>query len=286
MLPAHSSSGYCDIQGRRRVIEDFHAIHLSSTLLFYAIFDGHTGNLASKYAASFLYDKLESRLATLLLDEPRQENWKDQVEQHVRVAFYELHDEFLVATKFRTRTMDQSGTTATAAIVAPNAVMIASLGDSRAVLSSRNAQGEVAAIQLTTDHVASNTVEQDLVKARGGTIVYHNGVDRVNGSLAITRSIGDASLSPFLSREADVLTFTRSEIKHQCGDDGLIPCFLILASDGLWDMLSNQEAVDMALEYMQSDEDGSLQQAAEALTLEAYVRGSRDNIGVAVIAID
>jgi serine/threonine protein kinase len=52
MLPAHPFSGYCDIQGRRSVIEDFHSIHLLPSWQFYGIFDGHLGNLASKYAAS------------------------------------------------------------------------------------------------------------------------------------------------------------------------------------------------------------------------------------------
>ena len=40
MLPTHSTSGYCDIQGRRRTIEDFHTIHLNENHQFYGIFDG------------------------------------------------------------------------------------------------------------------------------------------------------------------------------------------------------------------------------------------------------
>jgi serine/threonine protein phosphatase PrpC len=69
----------------------------------------------------------------------------------------------------------------------------------------------------------------------------------------------------------------------------------VLASDGLWDVLSNQEAVDMVTQAVRAHDSrhgigwesgGAFQEAAETLTQEAYVRGSTDNIGVCIIAID
>jgi serine/threonine protein phosphatase PrpC len=67
-----------------------------------------------------------------------------------------------------------------------------------------------------------------------------------------------------------------------------------IASDGLWDTMSNQEAVDMVVDVIlhASHENfavrgGSVfQDAAERLAVEAYVRGSTDNIGVCVIAVE
>lgn len=70
---------------------------------------------------------------------------------------------------------------------------------------------------------------------------------------------------------------------------------MILASDGLWDVMENQEAVDIvhdivlrAVEAKSIDwrETAAFQEAAEYLTIDAYVRGSTDNIGVCVVAID
>jgi protein phosphatase 1L len=69
-----------------------------------------------------------------------------------------------------------------------------------------------------------------------------------------------------------------------------MPCFIILASDGLWDVFTNQEAVDLVTSVLQKYgpqtwKEGGFQEAAKVLTQEAFVRGSGDNIGVCVVAI-
>ncbi|KAL3914771.1 MAG: hypothetical protein SGILL_005963 [Bacillariaceae sp.] len=322
MLPEHSTSGYCDLQGRRPTIEDFHSIRLHSDHQFYGIFDGHTGNLASKYAASKLYKKLLQHLPELFSNNAKKTHvlLKDEVKANVTLAFEKVHDGFLEAVDVMSSpvieagtapSMDQSGTTATALLVTKDIVLVASLGDSRAVMSSRddgkpNGRKDfpaMLAIQLTPDHVASDPTERGLVIARGGSVSRSaGGLQRVNGTLAITRSIGDADLSPFLSREPHVLVLDRKEVGEWCGDakiENSVPCFVILASDGLWDTMSNQEAVDMVVDVIlrgafnnsnannSSSGGGSLfQDAAERLAVEAYVRGSTDNIGVCVVAVD
>ena len=59
---------------------------------------------------------------------------------------------------------------------------------------------DISAIQLTVDHVASSAVEQKGIIERGGFISQSGGIDRVNGSLAVSRSLGDIKLAPFLSQ--------------------------------------------------------------------------------------
>jgi serine/threonine protein phosphatase PrpC len=233
MLPAHPTSGYCDLQGRRRTIEDFHSIHLNPSMQFYGIFDGHTGNLASKYAASTLYHQLEARMADLNEVARNDEHWKVVVELNITQAFADIHERFLKAGSLAPKgSMDQSGTTATALLVTDEAIVVASLGDSRAILSSTNHEtGKMSAIQLTKDHVASDPTERELIVQRGGFVSSSGGIDRVNGTLAITRSIGDGNLAPLLSRVPLVVSMTRSEIKELCGR-GHLPCFVVLASDG------------------------------------------------------
>jgi protein phosphatase 1L len=231
-------------------------------------------------------------------------HWKIKVEEGAGEAFAAVHEKFLktiAATTYRHGFMDSSGTTATALLASNDTFVIASLGDSRAVLSTQyrmpDGSLEIKPLQLTKDHVASDPDERKMVEDRGGTIMQNNGIDRVNGTLAITRSIGDASLASMLSRIPHVVSMTKKEILKLCGvaaDANRLPCFLILASDGLWDTVDNQEAVDLVadvvMEVSRDDsnwrEAAGLQRAAEALTIEAYVRGSNDNIGVCIIAIE
>ncbi|KAL7429849.1 hypothetical protein ACHAXM_001901 [Skeletonema potamos] len=288
MLPTHSTSGYCDIQGRRKTIEDFHTIHLNQNQQFYGIFDGHMGNIASKFSASSFYDEVRESLSTV--DEEIQssnsdEKWKDRVKLNMEQSFYNLHEGILEAiASSPTGVMREAGTTATILHVTDLAVVIANVGDSRAVLSSWVYNGneeEVTGIQLTVDHVASSPEEQDDVIERGGFISKSGGIDRVNGSLAVSRSLGDVKLAPYLSQNPHVMALTKDEVHKSCRN---VPCFIIVASDGLWDVVDNQEAVKFVAQVLRESNE-SLQTAAQMLTQEAYVRGSSDNIGVLIVAL-
>jgi len=173
---------------------------------YYLIADGHCGNLASKYVVSFLYKKLSMELKGLIQGNLSTADWQEEIERNVTKVFHEIHEDFLKTNARSSHvSMDQSGTTATVALLTKDVFVIASLGDSRAVLASigedsRGAEA-VKAIQLTTDHVASNESEKLLVQSRGGFVVEKNGVHRVNGVLAITRSIGGTCVSnPFVKR--------------------------------------------------------------------------------------
>jgi len=92
-------------------------------------------------------------------------------------------------------------------------------------------------------------------------------VPRVNGQLAIARAFGDQSLRAHLSSEPDV--------KHIQINSSIE--FVILASDGLWKVMKNQEAVDL----VKSTKDP--QTAAKRLTSEALGRMSKDDISCIVI---
>jgi len=337
MLPAHPTYGYCDTQGRRRTIEDFHTIHLHETHQFYGVFDGHNGNLASKYVSSSLYRLLASRLKDVddTLDDPDEYDddytdtaWKSKVTSDIVDSFRELHEGVLKAVEsYPGVVMSQSGTTVTALFVTERTVIIANVGDSRAILSvaasytptttttgRSRATTPTTPIQLTVDHIASNKDERRRVEDLGGFVESKGGVDRLNGTLVLSRSIGDVHLAEYVSQTPHVIAMTKEEVRDQCRqqrqhhqasdeedepNDGLrlidMPCFIVLASDGLWDVISNQEAVDMVELVIQKfdpnqgnewEEGVAFQEAAEMLTKEAYARGSTDNIGVCVVAIE
>ena len=212
---------------------------------FSAVFDGHSGNLASKYAASFLYQRLMTRLEALRKEE-LSAMWRQRVREETSSAFKDVHEEFLrLLASNGNKGMAASGTTATIVVLSNDSMVVANLGDSRAVLVPRCSAAPVIPTQLTRDHVASDPDEKVAVESRGGTIINNGGIDRVDGYLAVTRSIGDAQYAPVLSQVPEVSVFSKDEVEVVCGRDpgASLPCFAILASDGIWDKVRNEEAV-------------------------------------------
>jgi serine/threonine protein phosphatase PrpC len=136
---------------------------------------------------------------------------------------------------------------------------------------------------------------------------------RVCGMLAVTRSMGDYALKPYVIAQPDVqqirLPIRTSVIKDDddtVGTDTLdttttdtaisfvVPDFLVLACDGLWDVISDNEAVTMVYDYCHRSKTSSAQAAsssylpnmddvAQYLIEQALRRGTSDNITVIVV---
>ncbi|XP_023875204.2 probable protein phosphatase 2C 75 [Quercus suber] len=126
------------------------------------------------------------------------------------------------------------GSTAVVALLTPDHIIVANCGDSRAVLC----RGGVA-IPLSQDHKPDRSDELARIEAAGGRVIFGNGA-RVAGILAMSRAIGDKFLKPFVTSEPEI-TFTKREPEDEC---------LILASDGLWDVISSELACDVARECL------------------------------------
>ncbi|CAB3231244.1 unnamed protein product [Arctia plantaginis] len=181
-----------------------------------------------------------------------------------------LTDEVLAADRLLVeaakRSLNVAGTTALIAIMQDNYLIVANVGDSRGVMCDSRGN----AIPVSFDHKPQQVREQKRIEAAGGYIAF-NGVWRVAGILATSRAMGDYPLKDkkFVIADPDILTFNIDDHK---------PMFLVLASDGLWDTFSNEEAVKFIKERLDEPDFG-----AKSLTLQAYYRGSVDNITVLVI---
>ncbi|VAH39672.1 unnamed protein product [Triticum turgidum subsp. durum] len=137
------------------------------------------------------------------------------------------------------------GSTAVVALLVRDRLIVANCGDSRAVLS----RGGVA-VPLSHDHKPDRPDEMARIKAAGGKVMYMNGA-RVRGILAMSRALGHRLLKPEVICEPEI------SITERCEDDDC----LILASDGLWDVISNKVACDVARQCL---EDGSPTRAPAA----------------------
>ncbi|KAG7199640.1 hypothetical protein KM043_014234 [Ampulex compressa] len=181
-----------------------------------------------------------------------------------------LTDEVLAADRLLVeaakKNMDVAGTTALIALLEGNKLIVANVGDSRGVMCD----GKGNAIPLSFDHKPQQERERRRIYKAGGRVTF-NGVWRVAGILATSRALGDYPLKDkkLVIADPDILTFDLSD--HN-------PMFIILASDGLWDTFTNEEAVAFIKERINEPHFG-----AKSITLQSYYRGSLDNITVVVI---
>ncbi|KAF5461885.1 hypothetical protein F2P56_017946 [Juglans regia] len=213
----------------------------------FAIYDGHSGDTVPAY--------LQEHLFSNILKE--EEFWVDPHRSILKA--YEKTDHAILS---HSSDLGRGGSTAvTAILINGQRLWIANVGDSRAVLS-RGGQ----AIQMTTDH--DPNAERGNIENKGGFVSNMPGdVPRVNGQLAVSRAFGDKSLKSHLRSDPDI----QNTIKDMNTD------ILILASDGLWKVMANQEAVDIARKIKDP------QKAAKRLTAEALKRDSKDDISCVVV---
>ncbi|XP_059616252.1 protein phosphatase 1L [Phlebotomus argentipes] len=159
-----------------------------------------------------------------------------------------------------------AGTTALIAVLDGTKLVVANVGDSRGVMCDSKGN----AIPLSFDHKPQQVREKKRIQEAGGFVAF-NGVWRVAGILATSRAMGDYPLKDkkLVIADPDILTFNLADHK---------PMFIILASDGLWDTFSNEEAVSFIKDRLDEPHFG-----AKALTMQSYYRGSVDNISVLVV---
>ncbi|VFR01598.1 unnamed protein product [Cuscuta campestris] len=213
----------------------------------FAIFDGHMGHDVANYLHLHLFDNI--------LKQP--DFWTD-TENAIRRAYHATDSDILEKSMH----LGRGGSTAvTAILINGQKLVVANVGDSRAVISRK-----CSAKQLSVDHEPNK--EKPVIESKGGFVSNLPGdVPRVDGQLAVARAFGDKSLKRHLSSEPDV--------KTELIDDEVD--FIILASDGLWKVMTNQEAVD-AIKKVKDAES-----AAKLLAEAAVVRKSKDDISCIVV---
>ncbi|KAK9794905.1 hypothetical protein WJX73_003566 [Symbiochloris irregularis] len=305
------SFGIAQSRGLRPYMEDYAQVIASFQLVnragatvsdgvvrsFAGVFDGHNGALAAEHACRRLHKLLAADAA---LERCTGEPGASPAESMAAVgalerAFLAMDSEILQACK-TTQPPQQDGSTCLVLLRIGESLWAAHAGDSRAVMS-RGGHG----IRLTQDHKPLPfSAEADRVRAAGGSVENAfgwrvvgpaRGDRKLSCGLAVSRALGDLDF-----KEPQRLVESRPEVSHY----GLQPgdAFVIAASDGLWDVLSDQRAVDIAqavLAVVGGSSYGSSQPsratdtlaraAADALLAEALAAGSQDNITVVLMLL-
>jgi serine/threonine protein phosphatase PrpC len=263
---------------RRNTMEDVHRIIPSlpgaPEYAYFGVYDGHGG----RQIVDFLEEGLETNVSNEL-QQPDDAGILDRLTRAFLIT--DMHSRRLNITT--------SGATAVCALlkkdfsedgsgeVVGKMLYVANVGDSRAVIVMSDSGGGGSgykALRLSYDHRAEDEGEQRRIKDAGGFITKA----RVLGILAVSRSFGDHGMKDFVTADPYV---TATDLLA-CAPDGSKDCpFLILACDGVWDVLSDQEAADLVL--LKFKEKGPFEGAAKLLVDTAIEKGSADNVTAIVV---
>ncbi|OIW17068.1 hypothetical protein TanjilG_15651 [Lupinus angustifolius] len=243
--------GYSSFQGKRVTMEDFYDTKALSiggrSICLFGIFDGHGGSRAAEYLKDHLFDNLMKHPQFLT-----------DAKFAISETYQQTDADFLNVEK---ETFRDDGSTASTAVLVDNHLYVANVGDSRTIISKAG-----KAIALSEDHKPNRSDERKRIENAGGVVMWA-GTWRVGGVLAMSRAFGNRMLKPFVVAEPEIQD---QEIDEQIE-------LLILASDGLWDVIQNEDAVSLA----RTEEEPEA--AARKLTEAAFSRGSADNITCIVV---
>uniref|UniRef100_A0A1J3DKY4 protein-serine/threonine phosphatase n=1 Tax=Noccaea caerulescens TaxID=107243 RepID=A0A1J3DKY4_NOCCA len=198
----------------------------SSAFSVFGIFDGHNGNSAAIYTKEHLLDNVVSAIP----HGASREEWLQALPRALVAGFVKTDIEFQ-------QKGETSGTTVTFVLIDGWTITVASVGDSRCILDT---QGDVVSL-LTVDHrLEENVEERERITASGGEVGRLNvfGGNEVGplrcwpGGLCLSRSIGDTDVGEFIVPIPHVKQVKLSDAGGR----------LIIASDGIWDILSSDVA--------------------------------------------
>jgi len=278
------------IKGNRVTMEDEYFVAEGGR--FCAVFDGHGGGGVSAWLRSRLYKLLQTHLKDTHWEEQEDETdgRKPSLSAHVgalRKAFEQVENDVVAQ-----ETLAYQGSTAVAVLLHESddghrTLISANVGDSRAILSRRG-----KAVDLTRDHKPNEEREKARILNMGEAIEWDSlsKVHRVR-NLSLSRAIGDRYAKPVVSSQVEIKLFPVAED----GDE-----FFLLASDGLWDVMTSQDVVSYVHERFEKElSQGNLQShedkenyklvlrrnMARSLAREALRRGTGDNICVLMVWI-
>ncbi|KAK3016060.1 hypothetical protein RJ639_007547 [Escallonia herrerae] len=273
------SHGTMSVIGRRRAMEDAMTVEpeiAEGEFSFFAVYDGHGGSRVSDACRVRLHHLLGKEI------ESYRGGGGTDWEKVMMACFAEMDEEvkglsdgeFGREESSLSSSVKTAGSTAVVVVVAKEEVVVANCGDSRAVLC-RN----VGAVPLSRDHKPDRPDEKERVETAGGRVINWNGC-RVSGVLATSRSIGDQYLKPYVISEPEVTVNKRTRSDN----------FLIIASDGLWDVVSNDVACQVVKRCLDGQmrkrfSEGSAAKAASMLVELAMAKGSEDNISIIVVEL-
>jgi serine/threonine protein phosphatase PrpC len=253
-------------QGKRPTMEDQHIATTFSfrtgsneiPVIIQGVLDGHGGDLTAKFGAThivaFLIKRLEQYNRTELTDVG--------IWNALKLALVDLSRSCLDGL---------SGSTVNISLQINGEIWIVNLGDSRAIIMD----GSGNTMQVSEDAKPADAKYLKGIHNRGGYIQFY-GVSRVNGRLAVARSLGDHHLGGVISSRPKIIKLTRPK-------DGWTGYHLLHATDGIFDVATSKQAGAFINECFMKGMNHEA--AARELVQAAFKTGSNDNSTVVITAL-
>jgi len=235
---------------------------------FYGLYDGHGdphtqgGKVISQYLADHIFKYFMHKKVT----HPLSSRYISNVFNHVQKDIQEKHP-------IISRTCGSTCLLVIQHHAGANnheCLTIINTGDSRGVLCRDN-----TAHPITKDHKPCWPEERSRIEKMGG-IIQHDGYDWRIKDLSVSRSFGDVDAKPFVTQTPDIFKLKLSKKDR----------FIILACDGLWDVMTNQDAVNYVIDNCFDSMGQQINQninIAKKLAELALQKGSGDNVTVIVV---
>lgn len=261
--------GASSMQGWRSTMEDAHTVCLTVPGMpgdmsdedgaLAAVFDGHCGSKFAQSCAARMVDWLVAS------DAFKEGKFRKALSDAYVAGDAQLH---------KAMPIEISGCTGNTVFIAQNHLYCANAGDSRAVLC-RNG----VAVPLSEDHKPNHPVERERIYMSGGCV--QNG--RVNGILSLSRAFGDYAFKEMGLKPEDRTISVVPDVLHielTPGDE-----FVIIACDGIWDMMTNERAVEFVRNEVADHGDVSLacERVMNACLANAPNGYGTDNMSIVVM---
>ncbi|KAJ8403891.1 hypothetical protein AAFF_G00347590 [Aldrovandia affinis] len=273
---------------------------------YFAVFDGHGGREAAQFARDHLWDFIKKQRGFWSNDD-------EEVCAAIRKGFVACHHAMWKKLPEWPKTLtglpSTSGTTASVVVIRGDRMYVAHVGDSGVVLGVRDDPSDqfIRAVEVTQDHKPELPKERQRIEGLGGSVIKKSGVNRVvwkrprlthNGPvrrstvidqipfLAVARALGDLWSYDFysgefvVSPEPDTSVVRLDPREHR---------YIVLGSDGLWNMVPPQDAVSMCQDNDEAMAQGGVSSARQ-LVSHALLRWRQrmlraDNTSAIVIAL-
>lgn len=267
MCGAKSMPGACPVGlGRIQPKEnqDNFFMHDMGGDFYVGVVDGH--GMAGKRVSGFVGETLGRKVLA------QAKNCTEDMQSGFHQAFKATAEEL----KRSGIEAQESGTTAVTALRKGNELFVANVGDSRCVLARDNG-GRLDAVEMSNDHKPDRADERDRIVRSKGAVEPIRGCNgrfvgpsrvwtqkQVAGGLAVSRAFGDFSME-----KAGVVAEPEIKQERLSGKDK----FLVLASDGVWEHMSNQQVIDVAKRHRDP------KQASDAVVAEARKKWQQNGCG-------